>query len=210
MEFQYKGLHGRLEPVEVSREEIERNVQSLLRSDTSLADTPALHTQVAQSLRDYYCERAEADLQDTLIRQAAQTLDYEPTEEAVAQAAQQQLAELTAQLSVRNLTLEAYLQFSSTSREQLVADMEADARQVLKVRAAIARIAALEGVEAEEEELAAALADTCRRSGVTAQQLTDAYGDDLPAILHESVVQRKVLRLVRELAQVEEVPLRKN
>ena len=75
MEFQYKGLHGRLEPVEVSREEIERNVQSLLRSDTSLADTPALHTQVAQSLRDYYCERAEAELQDTLIRQAAQTLD---------------------------------------------------------------------------------------------------------------------------------------
>ena len=65
-------------------------------------------------------------------------------------------------------------------------------------------------MEAEEEELAAALADTCRRSGVTAQQLTDAYGDDLPAILHESVVQRKVLRLVRELAQVEEVPLRKN
>ena len=52
--------------------------------------------------------------------------------------------------------------------------------------------------------------DALSKDGVTAQQLTDAYGDDLPAILHESVVQRKVLRLVRELAQVEEVPLRKN
>ena len=159
---------------------------------------------MGEALRAHYDERAEEELRDHLIRQAAATLDYTPTEEKVADGAQKQLETLRAQLAQRNLTVEAYCSFSGTTQEQLLEDLAEDSRQLLKIQAAIDRIAALEGVTVTEEDVADACAEICRINRITAAELAKVYDDTLAETVRTSVITGKVLTLVRNAAIVEE------
>ena len=69
-----------------------------------------------QSLQDYYDERAEMEVQDTLMRQAAATLDYTPSAQELKEGIDAQVELLKAQLGHKGLTLEAYLQFTGKTR----------------------------------------------------------------------------------------------
>ena len=59
------------------------------------------------------------DLQDRLLRQAADTLDMEITQEQIKEAVEAQMQTLEAQLSQQGLTLDMYCQFLSTTPEKL-------------------------------------------------------------------------------------------
>ena len=83
-------------------------------------------------------------------------------------------------------------------------DLAEDSRQLLKIQAAIDRIAALEGVTVTEEDVADACAEICRINRITAAELAKVYDDTLAETVRTSVITGKVLTLVREAAVVEE------
>ena len=224
MEFQYKGLKAALERVEVTDTEIDRHLEKLRQQASmeqpdkepyALDDAFArevgqcenlaqMRERMGEALRAHYDERAEEELRDRLIRQAAATLDYTPTEDAVAGGAHKQLDTPRAQLAPRNLSVEAYCSFSGTTQEQLLEDLAEDSRQLLKIQAAIDRIAALEGVTVTEEDVADACAEICRINRITAAELAKVYDDTLAETVRTSVITGKVLTLVRNAAIVEE------
>ena len=224
MEFQYKGLKAALERVEVTDTEIDRHLEKLRQQASmerpdkepyALDDAFArevgqcenlaqMREKMGEALRAHYDERAEEELRDRLIRQAAATLDYTPTEDEVADGAQKQLETLRAQLAQRNLTVEAYCSFSGTTQEQLLEDLAEDSRQLLKIQAAIDKIAALEDVTVTEKDVADACAEICRINRITASELTKVYDDALAETVRTSVITGKVLTLVRNAAIVEE------
>lgn len=162
----------------------------------------AMRDMVAASLRAYYDEKSERELQDNLIRQAAATLDFTPTEEELDATAEMLMGNLKAQLNQRGLTLEQYCEFDKTTPEALLEDMRHDAAPMLRVDAAVTRIAALENIRATAEEIGEAFANVAQSNGLTQEQLLQAYDPELASAIEGSVIQAKVLQFVRDHAIV--------
>ncbi len=163
-----------------------------------------MREKLAESLQVFTDERGEMDLQDRLIRQAAETLDYEPSQQELAEAIDAQMENLGAQLARQNLTVEMYCQFMNVTEEQLRKDAEPSARINVQVRAAIDRIVELEKLEASKEEIEQALELVCRQNNMTREQIQPYYDAEFEKALIQSVLTSKVLRLVRDAAQVAE------
>ena len=77
-----------------------------------------MHKKLGESLQAYADERGEMDLQDQLLRQAAATLEFTPTESQLEAAVDQQMQNLTAQLARQGLSLDMYCQFMSTDKDK--------------------------------------------------------------------------------------------
>ena len=205
MEFQYKGLKGTLTHLTVTEEEIDRQLKRLEGQDTSEFTPEELREGVAQSLRAYYDEQAEQELMDGLIRQAADTLDYTPTEKELEEGAQSQLETLKAQLAKRDLTLEAYCSFMNTDEATILEDLRADAMSMLKINAAMMEIARLEGLTAEQAEVDEMCQQICRANQLSAEEFAKLYDDAMAQMIKETVLGSKALELVRKNAVIEEI-----
>ena len=163
-----------------------------------------LREAVKQSLRDYYDERSEHEMQDNLLRQAAENFGYEPTEKEINDAVESQVMTLKSQLAQRNLTLEAYLSFSGHTEKELREDMRPTAVQTVKNYAVIAEIARLEKITVTQEDMANALDDICQRNQITAQQLQQVYDDAFAAAVQSAIISQKVLGVLRTNAEITE------
>ena len=189
------------------RVKTEHKLDDTFAKEVGRCDTFAeMRERLRASLQDYTDERGELDLRDRLIRQAAATLDFTPTEAELYAAVEEQIETLRAQLGQQGLTLEMYCQFLGSSEETLRDEARADAAQSLRIQAAVAKIAELEGLAADQEEIAEACAEICRQNHMTMEQLRPHYDAAFEAAVVRSVITRKVLALVRSAAVVTETP----
>lgn len=164
-----------------------------------------LREQVKKSMQENIDQRGEMDLQDRLLRQAAETLDYTVDPEELEKAVTQQLQNLEAQLAQQGLNLQMYCQFMQTTEEDLRKDAYPAAEAAMRNMAAVDKIVALEKLEATQEELGQAIAVICRNNGVTVEQLKEVYDEEFEKAVMRSVLTGKVMALIREAADVTEV-----
>ena len=169
------------------------------------ADTfEQMRERMALSLQSYCDERGEMDLQDRLLRQAAETLEFEPTEAQLSAEMDEQMNNLKAQLAKQGLSIEMYCQFMNTTEAQLREDARADAKASICMQAAIELIVSLENLEATKEEIGEAVALIARQNNMTLEQLKPYYDAQFEAAVIRSVLTSKVMRLVRDAAEVTE------
>ena len=161
-----------------------------------------MRQKLGQSLQKYSDERGEMDLQDRLLRQAADSLDFTATETEINEAVEQQLQNLAAQLAQRGLSLEMYCSFLNTTEETLRADVRPAAEASLRSAAAIDKVVELEKLVAEPEEIAEALALICRQNNMTMEQIKPHYNAELEQAIIHSVLTGKVMRLIRDAADI--------
>ena len=163
-----------------------------------------LRQDLRSSLQDYADQRGQLDLEDRLIRQAADTLEIHPSEEDLNKAVEEQMETLRTQLAQQGLTMDMYCRFTGKSEAELREDARPEALQVLKVQAAVDEISRLEQIAVTEQDVADALADICRQNRITMEQLQAAYDEEFAAAVERSVRTRKVMALVREAAHIRE------
>ena len=163
-----------------------------------------MQKKMQESLQAYTDERGEMDLQDQLLRQAAETLEFTISEKMLSEAVEEQMNNLRAQLAQQGLTLEMYCQFMNTTEEKLKEDMTPMAEAALRSRAAIDEIVMAEGLKAEEEDIAKALAVICRHNNITMEQLKEQYDAALEQMVINSVLTGKAMHLIREAAIITE------
>ena len=163
-----------------------------------------MREKLRQSLQSYADERGEMELQDTLLRQAAGTLELTVSPKMLDDAAEEQLQNLRAQLAQQGLSIEMYCQFMSTTVEKLKEELRPQAENAIRCRAAIDEIVQTEGLEATKEEIAQALAIICRQNGITMEQLQQQYDAALEQAVINSVLSGKAMQLIRAAAIVEE------
>lgn len=156
-----------------------------------------------QSLEQYYAERAELELRERLLRQAADTMDVTPDPAEIETAIDEQLDTLSAQLAQKNLTLDDYCKFTNSTRAQLREDARPGAQQAVRVKALVHRVAELESLHADEEDVAQALSEICRANHMTMQELQPYYDAAFAAAVEYSILLAKVTKLIRESAIVE-------
>ena len=163
-----------------------------------------MQARMKEALQAYSDERGEMELQDQLLDQAAQTLELNVTESMLADAVEDQLNNMRAQLAQQGLNLEMYCQFMNTTVEQMKEDAKPAAEAALRCRAAIDEIVMIEGLEAEEEEINKTLEAVCRQNQITMDELMAQYDAAFQQAVINSVLTGKVMRLIRDAAIIEE------
>ena len=164
-----------------------------------------MREKLGQSLQAYTDERGEMDLQDRLIRMAADTMEFTPTEAQINAEVDEQMQNLAAQLAQQGLNLEMYCQFMSTTEEQLREDARANAIASVRIQAAIEQIVYTENLEATEEEIGQAMAIIARQNRMTVEQLKPYIDAEFEAAVVRSVLTSKAMKLVRDTAEVTEI-----
>ena len=162
----------------------------------------AMQLKLRRSLQAYADQQGEMELQDQLLRQAAETLDFTPDEAAVEAELDAQMQTMRAQLARQGATLEMYCQFMNTDEKTLREEGRATALQQLRNKAAIEKIVELEKLEPTQEEITLMLNAICRQNGLTMEQLRDCYDEQLETAVMQSVLTTKVLNLIRENANI--------
>lgn len=165
----------------------------------------AFRAKVAENLRAYYADRAEMELRDRLLRAAARTLDFTAEDAEIDRAVDEQMETLAAQLAQRGLDVETYCGFTGSTVEQLRADARPEAIEMLRVRAAVEKIAELEQLRAEEADITAACESICARNHVSMEHLKACYDAEFEAAVIRSVIMGKVMRLIRDSAEIKTV-----
>ena len=163
-----------------------------------------MREKLGQSLQAYTDERGEMDLQDRLLRQAAATLDFTPSEKQIEAEVGEQIQNLTAQLAQQGLTLEMYCQFMSTTEEKLREDARGNAEMSVRIQAAIEQVVYNENMEATKEEIGQAMAVIARQNNMTLEQLKPYVDAEFEAAVVRSVLTSKVMKLIRDAAEIEQ------
>ena len=161
-----------------------------------------LRLRLKESIQAYSDEQGEIELQDTLLRQAAGTLELEISQEQIDQAVEEQIQALQAQLNQQGLNLEMYCNFLNTTEAILRQDNRATAIQNIRNRAAIEKIVELEHLEATQEEIGQALAIIAQQNKMTIEQLKPYYDAEFEQAVIRSVLTTKAMRLIRDAADV--------
>lgn len=161
-----------------------------------------MRRELGLSLQKYADQRGEMDLQDRLLRQAAETLEFTPTDAQIEAELDNQMQNLTAQLARQGLDLKMYCSFLGTTEEALRSDARNDALAAIKMQATIEQIVALENLEPTQEELGQAAALVARQNNLTIEQLKPYYDAEFEQALIRSILTSKVMRLIRDAADV--------
>ena len=161
-----------------------------------------LRQKMGESMQAFTDERGEMDLQDRLLRQAAETLEFTPSENQIEAEITEQIQNLTAQLAQQGLSLEMYCQFMNTSEEKLREESRANALASVRIQAAIELIASLENMEATKEEISQAVAVIAHQNRMTVEELKPYYDAEFEAAVVRSVLTSKVMKLIRDSAEI--------
>ena len=159
---------------------------------------------MGQSMQAYTDERGEMDLQDRLLRQAAATLEFDPTEEQINAELDEQMQNLSAQLAQQGLNLQMYCQFMNTTEDALREDARPNAVASVRAQAAIEQIVSLENLEVSKDEIGEAVALIARQNRMTVEQLKPYYDAQFEAAVVRSVLTSKVMKLIRDAAEITE------
>ena len=163
-----------------------------------------LREALRESIQRYTDERGDMDLEDRLIRKAAQTLPFDPSEEELESAMDEQMDSLAAQLVQQGLSLEMYAQFTGKSIAELREEQRGDAKENLRIRTAIEKIVELENITVSQEEMTAAVADVARENNLTAEEMKPYINEEFLAAVQRSLEMKKVMKLVHESAVLTE------
>ncbi len=164
-----------------------------------------MREKMGQSLQAYTDERGEMDLQDRLMRMAADSLEFTPSEKQIEAEVGEQIQNLTAQLNQQGLSLEMYCQFMNTTEEKLREDARGNAVASVKIQAAIEQVVYNEQLEATKEEIGQAMAVIARQNRMTLEQLKPYVDAEFEAAVVRSVLTSKVMKLIRDAAQIQEI-----
>ena len=163
-----------------------------------------MRQRMKESMQSYADERGEMELQDQLMRQAAESLELVITEEQLERAQQEQMELLQAQLARQGLTLEMYCQFMQKEEKDLWEEAKPAAEASIRAQAAIDEIVRLEGLTATEEDIGEAIALIARQNRMTVEELREHYSEELEAAVIRSVLTTKAMELIRAHAVITE------
>ena len=141
-------------------------------------------------------------MQDSLLRQAAESLDITITDAMLDSAVDEQMENFKAQLASQGLNLDMYCQFMQTTEQALREDARPTAEAALRSRAAIDEIVAIENLQADQEDIAKALAIICRHNNITMDDLKAQYDAAFEQAVINSVLTGKVMHLIRDAAEI--------
>ena len=159
----------------------------------------------AKALQEYADNQSEMELQDNLLRAAAKTLDFMPDEAQIEAELDKHMETMHAKLAEKGLNMEMYCHFSNTTEEKVREEFRGKAVESLRIQVAISEVVKLENMEVTDEEMEAALEVICRQNNMSIEMLKPHIDAEFTAAITRSILMGKVMRLIRDEADVVEV-----
>ena len=159
----------------------------------------------AKALQEYADNQSEMELQDNLLRAAAKTLDFMPDEAQIEAELDKHMETMHAKLAEKGLNMEMYCHFSNTTEEKVREEFRGKAVESLRIQVVISEVVKLEKMEVTDEEMEAALEVICRQNNMSIEMLKPHIDAEFTAAITRSILMGKVMRLIRDEADVVEV-----
>ena len=164
-----------------------------------------MRKQFAKGLQDYLDQKNELELQERLLRMACDSLGYVPSETQIESEIDAQIQNLRAQLAQQGIGFDLYLQHLHATEDQLREHARGSAEVAVKIQATIEQIAYNEKMEATDEEINALVETIAKQNGVSVEQLQSQIDADFSVAVVRSVLTNKVMKLIRDTAEIEEI-----
>ena len=159
----------------------------------------------AKNLQAYINEKNELELRERLLRMACDSLDFTPSEIQIESELDQQLSNMRAQLAQQGIGFDLYCQMLNTTEEKLRQEARGSAVVAIKMQTTIEQIAYTEKLEATDEDINRMVEAIARQNNMTVEQLQAHIDADFSTAVVRSVLADKVMKLVRDTAEIEEI-----
>lgn len=161
-----------------------------------------LRQKLQESMQAQADQKSEMELQDRLTRMAADAMGIVPDEAQIAEAVEEQIRILGAQLGQQGLSLELYCQFMGTTEEKLREEIRPNALESLRIQMVVDQVVSQENLEVTDQEFEDALIVVARQNRMTLEQLMPHFDEEFRIALNRSVLSSKAMKLIRDNADV--------
>ena len=143
-------------------------------------------------------------LEDELLEKVMSGCTVEVPEEAIKERKLGLINSLTAQLQQNQMSLNDYMKYHNISQLEFDEYMERDAKTMLEGQTVLGKIAEIEGLTCNEQELNRELTEMALSYHLDFEQIIDALGDEGKDMIRQDILTRKALDLIVEHAVVTE------
>lgn len=154
------------------------------------------------SMQEYSDENSEIELQDKLFAKVAESFDFTPSEEEIEKEIDEQMVRLSEDMAQQGLSLDMYCQFSGTTKEQIREEIRGKATENLRAQAVINKIAEIENLSVDEQDMEKAFAMLAMQNGMPVEFLKEHCDEGIKKEISRSVLIGKVMRLIRDAAVI--------
>ena len=133
------------------------------------------------------------------------TLEFAPSETQVESEIDQQLNNMRTQLAQQGIGFDLYCQMLNTTEEKLREEARGAAVVAIKMQTTIEQIAYTEKLEATDADINQLVEAIARQNRMTVEQLQANIDANFSTAVVRSVLADKVMKLVREAAEIEEI-----
>ena len=155
------------------------------------------------SMQAFADEQAEMELQDRLFEKVVASFEFVPSEEEIEHELDEQMERLSEDMAQHGLNLDMYCQFSGTTKEQIREEIREKATASLRGQAVVSKIAELENLSVDENDMEKALMMLAMQNGMPIEFLKEHCDDEIKKEISRSVLIGKVMRLIYESAVIE-------
>lgn len=206
--YQAKELEGKDAMFKVTIKELKTKelpeIDDEFASEVSEFDTlEEYKKEVADKLK----ERLEADAkrkkEDEAVNKAVENASMEIPEAMIKTQASNMVNEFAQRMQGQGLTMEQYMQFTGTTREQMMEQMMDQAKKRIQVRLTLEAVAKAENIQVSDEELDKEVEEMAKAYQMEAEQLKKFLGDaEKEQMKTDLAVQKAVDLLVAEAKEV--------
>jgi trigger factor len=116
------------------------------------------------------------------------------------------LARLTDRLQAAGVSLEQYLQMTGTPSEQLMNDLQEEARRAVKAQLVLEAVAKAEGMEVTDQEVEEHLREQAERLGRPVSELRKTFSGNRAGVIRGDILRTRALALLVERATLMDAP----
>ncbi len=205
-EYHAKELAGKPAVFKVKINEIQQkelpDLDDEFAKDVSEYDTlDELNNSIRENLQKELDEKADQDLENQLVDQIIETIEGEIPQVMYETRLDETLRDFSMRLQQQGLNLETYVQYAGSDMKTFREGFRANAEKQVKIRLALETIAKLEGIEVNEDDVAAEVARIAERYQMEAEQVKKLMPEDE---IKKDLAVNKAIDLVKEKAVVTE------
>ncbi|MGH9016446.1 MAG: trigger factor [Acidimicrobiales bacterium] len=166
----------------------------------------ALRDDLATKLRQIKVMQAQVALRTNALGALVELVQDDPPQALVDAEVRERLHDLGHRLEQRHLSLDQFLQASGRDRDNLLAELQADAGRAVRADLALRALAEAENLEVSDEDLEAAVAEMAAQAGTSSAELhrrLDRAGR-LPAVRSDQRKSKALEWLIDNVALVDD------
>jgi trigger factor len=165
-----------------------------------------LRDDLRQRMEQVASAQVAAETESRVLTAYLEMVDVPLPEALVNDELRYRLARLTDRLQAAGVTLEQYLQMTGTPSEQLMNDLQEEARRAVKAQLVLEAVAKAEGMEVTDQEVEQHLQEQAERLGRPVSELRKTFSGNRAGVIRGDILRTRALALLVERATLKDAP----